>query len=327
MSTMTTTTTPTDPQSGPSRDSKTRANSIPEFRDIVSRSFVPLTVSGASDRPFAAQVSTSSADRAVFTTLKTQPHLVERTPTTIAAGGSGYFKLNMLLSGSGVLVQDGREVLIRPGDLALYDTSRPYSLMFDDVVSNLVMMFPKDQLSLPATAVEQLTAVSLGGDSALGSMVTNLLEQIPSTITALPLHTRRQVAQSGLDLLEALLSTTLGTESATPDPRQSQLETVYRFIDANLADDLTPSSIAAAHFMSTRHLHDLFTDTDTTVSALIRDRRLERCRSDILDPALSTRTIASLAAASGFPDPAHFSRVFRARFGTSPSELRQSVSG
>ncbi|MCU4299053.1 helix-turn-helix domain-containing protein [Brevibacterium permense] len=322
-----TTTTTTDPQSGPSRDSKTRANSIPEFRDIVSRSFVPLTVSGASDRPFAAQVSTSSADRAVFTTLKTQPHLVERTPTTIAAGGSGYFKLNMLLSGSGVLVQDGREVLIRPGDLALYDTSRPYSLMFDDVVSNLVMMFPKDQLSLPATVVEQLTAVSLGGDSALGSIVTKLLEQIPSTITALPLHTRRQVAQSGLELLEALLSTTLGTDSGTPDPRQSQLETVYRFIDANLADDLTPSSIAAAHFMSTRHLHDLFTDTDTTVSALIRDKRLERCRSDILDPALFSRTIASLAAANGFPDPAHFSRVFRARFGTSPSELRQSVSG
>ncbi len=324
---MSTTTTPARPHSAGSRDTSARAGSIPEFRDIVSRSFVPLTVTGASGRPFAAQVSTSSADKAVFTKLTTQPHLVERTPKTIAAGGSGYFKLNMLLSGSGALVQDGKEVLIRPGDLALYDTSRPYSLMFDDVVSNLVMMFPKDRLSLPASLVEQLTAVSLGGDSALGSMVTSMLAQVPSTITSLPLHTRGQVAQSGLDLLEALLSTVLGVATGVQDPRQMQLEKIYRHIDANLADDLTPGSIAAAHFMSTRHVHDLFADTDTTVSALIRDKRLERSRSDLLDPALSSRTIASVATDCGFCDPAHFSRVFRARFGISPSQLRQTMAG
>lgn len=324
MSTMTTT-TPVRPQPTGPTDTSARAGSIPEFRDIVSRSFVPLAVSGASDRPFAAQVSTSGADKAVFTKLTTAPHLVERTTTNIAAGGSGYFKLNMLLSGSGVLVQDGKEVLIRPGDLALYDTSRPYSLMFDDVVSNLVMMFPKDRLSLPASIVEQLTAVSLGGDTALGSMVTSLLAQVPSTITSLPLHTRGQVAQSGLDMLEALLSTVLGVESGGGDPRQMQLEKIYRHIDANLAEDLTPGSIAAAHFMSIRHLHDLFTDTDTTVATLIRDKRLERSRSDILDPALSGRTIAAVAADCGFCDPAHFSRVFRARFGVSPSQLRRNM--
>lgn len=324
---MSTTTTPARPHSAEPRDTSARAGSIPEFRDIVSRSFVPLTVTGASDRPFAAQVSTSSADKAVFTKLTTQPHLVERTPTTIAAGGSGYFKLNMLLSGSGVLVQDGKEVLIRPGDLALYDTSRPYSLMFDDVVSNLVMMFPKDRLSLPTSIVEQLTAVSLGGDSALGSMVTSMLAQVPATITSLPLHTRGQVAQSGLDLLEALLSTVLGVDIGVQDPRRMQLEKIYRHIDANLADDLTPGSIAAAHFMSIRHVHDLFADTDTTVSALIRDKRLERSRSHLLDPALSNRTIASVAADCGFCDPAHFSRVFRARFAISPSQLRRTMAG
>ncbi|WP_309131850.1 helix-turn-helix domain-containing protein [Brevibacterium sp.] len=308
-------------------DVRQRAESIPEFRDIVSRSFVPLMVSGDGRNPFDALIHTTAADKAVFTHLQTKPHLVERTPGTIAAGGSGFFKLNLLLHGNGILVQDGRETVIRPGDLALYDTSRPYSLMFAETVSNLVMMFPKDRLGLPTTIVEELTAISLGADCALGPMVSNFLAQVPATITSLPLHARAQVAQSGLDLLSALLSTVLDVKAEAHDPKQAQLEEIYRFIDENLGADLTPGSIAAAHFMSTRHLHSLFSDTGTTVSALIKDRRLEKCRAQILNPALAHRTIAGIAAQWGFSDPAHFSRVFKAHFGRSPSELRHQRLG
>lgn len=313
---------PVDPH-----DSTVRADSLSDFRDIISTSFVPLMASGDAAHAFAATVKTAGADKAVFTHLQTNPHVVERTPATIAAGGSGYFKLNMLLTGSGLLVQDGKEVFVRPGDLALYDTSRPYTLVFEESVSNLVMMFPKDRVSLPSSLVEQLTAVSLGRECALGPMVTSLLKQVPTTITSLPMHTRAQVAQSGLDLLSALLSTVLDIEAAAQDPRQTQLEEVYRYIDAHLGADLTPGSIASAHFMSTRHLHSLFTGTETTVSALIKERRLEQCRSEILDPAHSQRTIGAIAAGCGFADPAHFSRVFKSRFGVSPSELRQTMAG
>ena len=33
--------------------------------------------------------------------------------------------------GVGGVVQDGRETLIRPGEFAIYDTTRPYELQFD----------------------------------------------------------------------------------------------------------------------------------------------------------------------------------------------------
>lgn len=308
------------------QDWTVRVDSLSQFRDIISTSFVPLLVSGDTAQAFAATVRTADAETAVFTHLRTNPHIVDRTPATIAVGGSGYFKLNMLLTGSGLLVQDGKEVLVRPGDLALYDRSRPYTLVFEESVANLVMMFPKDRISLPSSMVEQLTAVSLGRECALGSMVSSLLSQVPTTLTSLPMRTRAQVAQSGLDLLGALLSTVLDIAAPEQDPRRAQLEEIYRYIGANLGADLTPRSIASAHFMSTRHLHSLFTTTETTVSALIKERRLEKCRSMILDPAQSHRTIGAIAAGCGFGDPAHFSRIFKSRFGTSPSELRHSAA-
>jgi AraC-like DNA-binding protein len=51
-------------------------------------------------------------------------------------------------------------------------------------------------------------------------------------------------------------------------------------------------------------------------------RRLERCARDLLDPALAHEPIGEIAARWGITNPAHFSRLFRAQFGLSPSEYR-----
>ena len=64
---------------------------------------------------------------------------------------------------------------------------------------------------------------------------------------------------------------------------------VRRYIEANLADPLlSPASIAAAHFISTRHLHNVFHEAGTTVAQWIRTRRLEGCRRELRDPLLAT---------------------------------------
>jgi AraC-like DNA-binding protein len=58
------------------------------------------------------------------------------------------------------------------------------------------------------------------------------------------------------------------------------------------------------------------------VADWIRSRRLERCRRDLLDPALATRTVEAIGERWGLTDAAHFSRVFRRRFGAPPAEYR-----
>ena len=41
--------------------------------------------------------------------------------------------------GVGGVVQDGRETLIRPGEFAIYDTTRPYELHFDDAFTQTIL--------------------------------------------------------------------------------------------------------------------------------------------------------------------------------------------
>lgn len=307
--------------------SRVEASSLPEFRSLVSSSFVPLRVSTEHDSAFGASVVTADADEVVFTEVRALPHLVERTPETITAGGSGYYKMSLLLEGSSILVQDGKELVMRPGDLSVYDTSRPYSLLFAENFRNLILMFPKDRVEIPTHLTDQLTAVSFAREhGALSSVIASFLSQFPGQLAELPGQVRAKLGHTSLDLVSTLFSTVLDAGSAHRDPHQVMLQQICRYIDTHLGSpDLSPSSIAAAHYISTRHLHALFAEADTTVSTWVRERRLERCRTDLLDPALGDRTVASIARRWGFVDAAHFSRAFKASFGVSPRELRRSL--
>lgn len=127
----------------------TRAESLDDFQEAVSSYFVPLEVDSDVGDPFVATLSAAGADEVIFTEVKSAPLLVRRTPDLIERGGSGFYKVSLLLAGSSTVIQDGREVVMHPGDLVYYDTSRPYSLLFDEKFRSLVMMFPKARLEFP----------------------------------------------------------------------------------------------------------------------------------------------------------------------------------
>ena len=82
---------------------------------------------------------------------------------------------------------------------------------------------------------------------------------------------------------------------------------------------------AAAHFISVRHLHALFSTHSTSVSTTIRTRRLERTYDELVNPAYSDRSVTMIALANGFVDGAHFSRTFRSHYGVPPSALRPTT--
>ena len=122
-------------------------------------------------------------------------------------------------------------------------------------------------------------------------------------------------------------ASSISSAASTPAPPQSVLEptrlrsraeillNVQSFIETNLGDpDLGPEEIARASFISTRYLHKLFETEGTSVCQWIRAARLERCRRDLLDPALRHQTILAIATRWGLPGPQHFSRLFRAAY-------------
>jgi AraC-like DNA-binding protein len=111
---------------------------------------------------------------------------------------------------------------------------------------------------------------------------------------------------------------------------ETQRGTLGDRIRAYVADHLRDphlslDSIAKHLNSSKRSLHRAVSSSSSSIHDLIWHQRLDRCRRDLLDPALDHLTILTIASRWGLPGAQHFSRLFRAAYGRSPREVRREA--
>jgi AraC-like DNA-binding protein len=302
------------------------ADSFAAWRRLISSTFVPLEAEQVRPGQFTGRIGGRQLHDVGIMRLDAGAQTVFRSPALISRGGIGHYKLSLQLSGHGLLLQDGREALLSPGDVAIYDTQRPYTLNFDDSFQTLVLMFPQHLLGLAADDVAELTAVSMGKGNRLAEAVAPFVASIASQLPELNSPIGHRLAMNIVDLLSTLLADEIYSrpESST-DTHAKVLRRIQHHIEANLADPtLGPEAIAAAHHIATRTLHKIFSASSLTVAGWIRERRLESCRRDLADPLCAHVPIGEIGARWGLVDAAHFSRIFRTAFGQSPSQYRSN---
>ncbi|MEU9608559.1 helix-turn-helix domain-containing protein [Streptomyces sp. NPDC048057] len=236
----------------------------------------------------------------------------------------------MLVHGPPIgLAQRRSDVLLKVGDMALYDTSHPLDAEFVDhgrLSRTTLLRLPRASLPFPQDDVDGLLAQRLAPGTGTGALLAHFMASLRQQSPG-PEEVRR-LGRIGTDLAHAFLAERLDAGRALPvESRQHVLRVrVDAFIERNLHEPaLTPPVIAAAHHVSVRTLHLLFRDRPETVAATIRRRRLERARAELADPRARHRTIADVAARWGYRSAADFSRAFRAAYGTTPSEARRSA--
>ncbi|MGV1033945.1 MAG: helix-turn-helix domain-containing protein [Microbacteriaceae bacterium] len=302
-----------------------RAEGIDSWATLVNESFVPLEVSAHASEMFRAQIRSRSVGEIHFCDIAANPHSVERTEALVRQGAQKYYKVSLQLSGTGLLIQDNREAVLRPGDIAIYDTSRPYSLTFDKEFQSLVTVIPQASFDLSREAVGQLTAVRLASTNGVAKVVSPFLASIGRNLEDMSGHTGLRLVHNAVELLSTLVHSELSSSHAdfSLSHRANLLQEIRSYIESNLGDSsLSPNSIAAANFISTRHLHGIFSEEGITVSAWIRNRRLELCQRDLADPLLAQLPVSSIAMRWGFLDASHFSRLFKSTFDEAPTDFR-----
>lgn len=298
------------------------------FSALVSRSFVPLQVRSDHQDSFRGDIRAATTDDVHVSVVTADGHEIHRTPELVARSSHRCFKVGLQLAGTGLLIQDNREAVLRPGDLTVYDTDSPYTLVFEEGFSTLVLMVPHRVLELPTDAVRGMTAATIDGGDGLARVVTRFLGELAGDLGQLDGPIGGRLARNAVDLVTTLYARELDVARDADRPHRAMLRRVQAHIDDHLGDpDLTPGSIAAAAYISTRHLHALFHEEGLTVSTYIRSRRLDRCRRELADPLAAHRPVGQVATRWGFADAAHFSRAFRAEFGEPPSAFRARAIG
>lgn len=284
---------------------------------------MPLDFEFPDPRAFRGEISGEVLGSVAVSRVTAGPHRAERTQRHVERTETPYYKVSMPLRGYVLIHQDGREAPLIPGDLAIYDTSRPYQVTFDDTCRLLVLMFPHRELRLPHDAVSEVTARRVSGRAGIGGLVAPLLMNLASRLDEIGGAQSARLADNIVDLLYADLLSGAGYHPA--DPLHTLLARIHGFIEDHLDDpDLGPETVAAACHISIGYLHKLFRAEGTSVSHLIRERRLEKCRRELVSPCTRGKAVSAIGAHWGFLDAAHFSRVFKAMYGVSPREYRLS---
>ncbi len=132
------------------------------------------------------------------------------------------------------------------------------------------------------------------------------------------------MAQHMVDLVALLLRTDADhTELANRGYSAVRLDLMRADVIANLSrGDLTIYSVAQNAGVSPRHAQRMFEQTGTTFTEFLLEQRLLLVRKLLLDPLNRWRKVSDLAHSAGFPDISYFNRVFRRRFGVTPSDMR-----
>ena len=298
------------------------ASSLREWREVAGNRFVPLKLFANAE--FHGSIRWRYVGEVCISEIVASPHTVERTASLIAAGDPTHYKVSLQLEGRGLVAQDGRQAVLEPGDLAIYDTSRPYTLEFTADTRSLVMAFPQDVFDVPPSLVPEITAVRLAGDSGPGTVISPFMRHLAEHLDTLSGVTGARILRSSLDLLTALVYSQLSDQrNHWGDARRDEARAIKLYIEAHLHDPaLSVETVAKAHFISVRYLQYLFRAEEQTVSGYVRARRLEQCWLDLSDPAQAGLTVLQVAQRWGFPDASYFSKVFKARYGVSPREFR-----
>jgi AraC-like DNA-binding protein len=290
------------------------------WRRAVGSTFPPLELSMAGPGTFRGRAYVQRTSGVVLGDLSADTrHSVSRTAETIGRERTRLCKVSYQLAGRSVLVQHGRRRVLVPGELAVYDVDAPYTIENDAGFRTLVLMVPRRLLDLDDHRISMAVGWRMSEREGLGRLAGPFLRELAERPEHLGGTCGVRTARTLTDLLAAAVVQQY--QAAGPD---TPLQRIVQWLESHLQDpDLSPGTIAAANFMSTRRLHELFQDEGTTVSAWVRRRRLECCRRDLENPRLAGETIATVARRWGFADAAHFSRTFRAEFGVSPREHRE----
>jgi AraC-like DNA-binding protein len=294
------------------------------WREVVCRTFVELDCSPLGPGPLQGRIEDICAGERHLCWVEATAQRVVRGREQIARSREAYAVVCFQRSGTCVVAQDGRETQLEPGGFAAVDSTRPYVLHFGGAFSQQVLRIPRLGLSERIGRSERYTAIAVPARDDLARLLAGFLAGLTPALASATPPLRERLFGSAIDLTAAALACRAGPAGTLSQHRLALLCRARQYCEERLGDArLSPTDIARPLGISGRYLQQLFSAEGASVMQWVWERRLERCREQLAEPALSARAVGEIAYANGFSDCAHFSRRFKARFGLSPSDYRR----
>jgi AraC-like DNA-binding protein len=298
------------------------------WMDAICAIFMPVRSEADSRVDFQAYLRSQDLGVLTVTDVYSSPQRIHRDLDCIARSADEYLSVALTHNGTPHLSQSHRETRMAQGDFALYESRQAMRWIFPDNVHLTVLQIPMSALRGRIDSVESLTAVGLSRKDPVARLAFDFLAGLIELDDNIDIEIRSRLANQGLDLLSMALAERCKGMVLPSLPRSSLLYRIKRYVLANLADsEMSLTRVACCFGVTPRYINDLFQDEQTSFGRFLLGSRLELCANQLASSAQQAVPISTLAYRSGFSDMAHFSRVFKARFGTTARDYRHTALG
>jgi AraC-like DNA-binding protein len=227
-----------------------------------------------------------------------------------------HFTATLVLGGKLEVDADGRQSVLRPGEIAFVDTTRPNSNAVHGEI--LTFSIPRELVAQGRPRAAGLHGHVLAGDHAapLAACMTQLWARAgDEAANTAWIETLQQALDAVLDEAGCELCAVARDDEAVRRDR------VRAIVETNLLSDLPPEQVAAKAGLSRATLYRVFEPLGT-LTAWRQGRRLWRLRREL---ASTPETIAEAAMAAGFEDPSYATARFARTVGVTPSSYRENL--
>lgn len=296
------------------------------WSSLMCRTFAPAHGHVEDAEGFDARFAVSELGETTVCTVSAPKQFWERTRQHVRSAPRDDFQFTQLLTGQGVLRQDGRELILRPGMMSVYDVNRPYTYEVDG--DALFVKLPRKSLIERIGDTPPGCAVAVDSDGAVATWASGVVRQAAVLDSFGSSEAAGLIGSSVLSAVAALLSKRPAALRSAPDAGESNsiLSRVCAYIQTHLSDpDLCLTSIARAQGLSERTLNRLFVILGVTPMRWVLQQRLALSRRALEQDGVVR--ITDIAFSHGFNDLSHFSRIFKKAYSVTPQQHAVAVRG
>ncbi|GAA3219527.1 helix-turn-helix domain-containing protein [Pseudonocardia petroleophila] len=296
-----------------------------EWERMLSATHLPWSVRIDPDHdgpPFEAWVRRWWIDDLALVDCECGPCSGTRQRRQIGDTDGEFVVVLMTRAGRETVSQGDAEAELRPGDAVVWDSTTAARFAVWEPLAKRSLLIPRAALDEVGGRARTAAGVMLDGDAPATRLLVSYLDALSTALPALGTPAVAAARNATLELLTGALRVD-GDVPSTSAAQPALRAAMDRYIERHLLDGtVTPTAVAAAHGVSVRTVNRIFNATGQTVGEVIRVRRLARAREDLTDSDLP---VSAIAHRWGFSDPSHFTRSFKAHYGSSPREYRSAA--
>ena len=297
-----------------------RREAIDQWRDWAASTIAPIDVTVFDTDAFAARWSSHGVGQLRLLQLHAPAQRVVHCGTDGSAGRATP-SIQLVYARRGALQtrMAGKRFIVEPGQFVLLDNTRFYQMEMERPHEAIDLMMPQAWLEKYLPDPDALLARPISASSGWGVPLGSLIETMIAGLDESPLPRPLIAEQVG-----ALLTFATGFHEPAPSRHRGQLaRMILRRIETDYADpELTPDGVAADLGISRRYLQALLAGAGTSFVQELNATRLDRAGDLLTDPRAAGLSLGEIAFRCGFLDPGYFARLFRKRFGVTPTQWR-----